>query len=109
MKKSQTLPEVLSKSECKELFKAPKSFKHRFMPAFIRRYQNDFYSQCAVLDYHKRVLNVLENCRTATLGGQVEQCDACGEISKIEESKKYASKSALQRSDTEPPLIIESP
>ena len=34
MKKSQTLPEVLSKSECKELFKAPKSFKHRFMLAF---------------------------------------------------------------------------
>jgi len=35
MKKSHTLPEVLSKSECKELFKAPKSFKHRFMLAFV--------------------------------------------------------------------------
>jgi site-specific recombinase XerD len=35
MKKSHTLPEVLSKSECKELFKAPKSFKHRFLLAFI--------------------------------------------------------------------------
>jgi len=34
MKKSHTLPEVLSKSECKELFKAPKSFKHRFLLAF---------------------------------------------------------------------------
>ena len=35
MKKSHPLPEVLSKSECKELFKAPKSFKHRFMLAFV--------------------------------------------------------------------------
>ena len=34
MKKSHTLPEVLSKKECKELFKAPKSFKHRFLLAF---------------------------------------------------------------------------
>jgi len=34
MKKSHTLPEVLSKSECRELFKAPKSFKHRFLLAF---------------------------------------------------------------------------
>jgi len=34
MKKSHTLPEVLSKSECKELFKSPKSFKHRFLLAF---------------------------------------------------------------------------
>jgi site-specific recombinase XerD len=34
MKKSHTLPEVLSKSECKELFKVPKSFKHRFLLAF---------------------------------------------------------------------------
>ena len=34
MKKSHTLPEVLSKGECKELFKAPKSFKHRFLLAF---------------------------------------------------------------------------
>jgi site-specific recombinase XerD len=34
MKKSYTLPEVLSKEECKELFKAPKSFKHRFLLAF---------------------------------------------------------------------------
>jgi len=34
MKKSHTLPEVLSKGECKELFKAPKSFKQRFLLAF---------------------------------------------------------------------------
>ena len=34
MKKSHSLPEVLSKNECKELFKASKSFKHRFLLAF---------------------------------------------------------------------------
>ena len=34
MKKKDTLPEVLSKRECKELFKAPKSFKHKFLLAF---------------------------------------------------------------------------
>ena len=34
MKKTHTLPEVLSKGECCELFKAPKSFKHRFLLAF---------------------------------------------------------------------------
>jgi len=34
MKKAHTLPEVLSKNECRELFKAPKSFKHRFLLAF---------------------------------------------------------------------------
>jgi len=36
--------------------------------------------QYPVLDYHKRVLNALANCRTSVLGGHVEQCDACGEI-----------------------------
>jgi hypothetical protein len=34
MKSSHKLPEVLSKVECKELFRAPKSFKHRFLLAF---------------------------------------------------------------------------
>jgi hypothetical protein len=29
--------------------------------AIIRRYQSGFYLQCNVLDYHKRVLNALEN------------------------------------------------
>jgi site-specific recombinase XerD len=35
IKKSETLPSVLSKQECKELFKAPSSFKHRFLLAFV--------------------------------------------------------------------------
>ena len=46
----------------------------------IRRYNKEFYFQYPVLDYHKRVFNALENCRTAALGGHVEECDECGEI-----------------------------
>lgn len=34
IKKKQTLPVVLSKHECKELFKAPRSLKHKFLLAF---------------------------------------------------------------------------
>lgn len=33
IKKQKTLPTVLSKEECKELFKAPRTFKHRYMLA----------------------------------------------------------------------------
>jgi integrase/recombinase XerD len=34
IKKEQTLPTVLSKEECKELFAAPRSLKHKFLLAF---------------------------------------------------------------------------
>lgn len=34
VKKKNTLPQVLSKQECKELFKAPRMLKHRFLLAF---------------------------------------------------------------------------
>jgi integrase/recombinase XerD len=34
IKKVHTLPVVLSKEECKQLFKAPRMFKHKFMLAF---------------------------------------------------------------------------
>jgi len=34
IKKRDTLPTVLSKEECKELFKAPRSLKHRYLLAF---------------------------------------------------------------------------
>lgn len=34
IKKKHTLPVVLSKQECKELFKAPRTLKHRFLLAF---------------------------------------------------------------------------
>jgi site-specific recombinase XerD len=35
MKKSHKLPEVLSKNECKELFKAPRMLKHRYLLTFV--------------------------------------------------------------------------
>ena len=34
IKKNHTLPVVMSKPECKELFKAPRTFKHRYLMAF---------------------------------------------------------------------------
>ena len=34
IKKEKTLPEVLSKEECRMLFKAPRTLKHRFLLAF---------------------------------------------------------------------------
>jgi site-specific recombinase XerD len=34
IKKEETLPVVMSKQECKELFKAPRLFKHRFLLTF---------------------------------------------------------------------------
>lgn len=34
IKKNATLPVVMSKAECKELFKAPRTFKHRYLLAF---------------------------------------------------------------------------
>lgn len=34
VKKKETLPVVLSKQECKELFRAPRTLKHRFLLAF---------------------------------------------------------------------------
>jgi integrase/recombinase XerD len=34
VKKKQTLPQVLSKQECRELFKSPRLLKHRFLLAF---------------------------------------------------------------------------
>jgi len=34
LKRKQSLPTVLSKQECKELFKAPRTLKHRFLLAF---------------------------------------------------------------------------
>jgi len=46
----------------------------------IRRNDSGFYDQYPVLEYHKRVLNALSNCRTSSLGGHVEACDTCGGI-----------------------------
>jgi hypothetical protein len=44
-----------------------------YTPAFLDRYQNVLSTE------QRRVLKDLALCRTATLGGHVEECDQCGE------------------------------
>ena len=46
----------------------------------LRRY-GDAYREEAGLSLstaQRRVMTAIETCRTATLGGHVEQCDTCG-------------------------------
>lgn len=47
------------------------------MAQIIRDYGEGFVRKNQVLKHHKRVLNALKICRTAELGGHVEQCDTC--------------------------------
>lgn len=52
-------------------------------PAFelagiIKQYGKQFEQQHQPLKYHRRVLNALEKCRTAALGGHLDACDSCG-------------------------------
>jgi hypothetical protein len=56
IKKKQTLPVVL----------------------FIRQYGEKFHQLHSPLKQHQRVLNAIVKCRTAALGGHVDQCDQCG-------------------------------
>jgi hypothetical protein len=46
----------------------------------FRRYGARFRAQCAALlsRAQQRVMQAIEQCRTAALGGHVEQCDRCG-------------------------------
>lgn len=46
----------------------------------IRRYGKDFIDKFQPLGYHKGVLNALSVCRSAELGGHVDQCEDCGHI-----------------------------
>ena len=43
----------------------------------IRDYGEDFGKKHAPLQYHLSVLSAIQTCRTAALGGHVEQCDNC--------------------------------
>lgn len=43
---------------------------HRFGTAFVKKYQPNAWIS--------RTLNALSVCRTAALGGHIEQCDSCG-------------------------------
>lgn len=45
----------------------------------FRRYGDAYRQQAgAVSTAQRRVMAAIETCRTAALGGHVEQCDACG-------------------------------
>jgi Putative transposase/Transposase zinc-binding domain len=44
----------------------------------FRQYGNDFRLTHPLLPEQRRVMRAIERCRTAALGGHVEQCDTCG-------------------------------
>lgn len=46
----------------------------------IRQYKTAFTQRHSPLKQHLSVLNALEKCRTAALGGHVDACDSCGHI-----------------------------
>src|SRR4030095_2650522 len=46
----------------------------------IRQYKTSFTAKHQPLRQHLSVLNALEKCRTALLGGHIEGCDSCGHL-----------------------------
>jgi hypothetical protein len=44
----------------------------------FRQHGDDFRLKHPLLPEQRRVMRAIEQCRTAALGGHVEQCDACG-------------------------------
>ena len=44
----------------------------------FRRYGQAFRASCSPSKFQRRVMRAVEQCRTAALGGQIEQCDQCG-------------------------------
>ena len=49
------------------------------MASVIKRYGADFRMQCSPNNYQLTILNALQQCRTAELGGHKDRCDSCGE------------------------------
>jgi hypothetical protein len=49
------------------------------MASVIKRYGADFRMQCSPNNYQLTILNALQQCRTAELGGHKDKCDSCGE------------------------------
>jgi len=49
------------------------------MASVIKRYGADFHMQCSPNNYQLTILNALQQCRTAELGGHKDKCDSCGE------------------------------
>ncbi len=50
------------------------------LAAIIWRYKTSFTQKHQPLKQHLSVLNALQKCRTAALGGHVDGCDSCGHI-----------------------------
>ena len=50
------------------------------LAAIIRQYKTSFIAKHQPLKQHLSVLNALEKCRTAALGGHVDECDSCGHV-----------------------------
>ena len=48
------------------------------MASVIKRYGADFRMQYSPNNYQLTVLNALQQCRTAELGGHKDKCDSCG-------------------------------
>jgi hypothetical protein len=48
------------------------------MASVIKRYGAEFRMQCSLNNYQLTVLNALQQCRTAELGGHKDKCDSCG-------------------------------
>ena len=46
----------------------------------IRQYQTSFIAKHQPLKQHLSVVNAIEKCRTAALGGHVDGCDSCGHL-----------------------------
>jgi predicted Zn-ribbon and HTH transcriptional regulator len=46
----------------------------------IRQYRTSFIAKHQPLKQHLSVLNAIEKCRTAALGGHVDACDSCGHV-----------------------------
>lgn len=46
----------------------------------IRQYKTSFIAKHQPLKQHSSVLNAIEKCRTAALGGHVDECDSCGHL-----------------------------
>jgi len=50
------------------------------LATIIRQYKTSFITKYQLLKQHLSVLNALEKCRTAALGGHVDGCDSCGHL-----------------------------
>jgi len=50
------------------------------LAAVIREYKTPFIAKHQPLKQHLSVLNAIEKCRTASLGGHADACDSCGHV-----------------------------